>query len=116
MSPGQLVEAGRVLLRGPDASTAGVWPRAAALVTRQALEATLAELWAARAPGLERASMRAQLVCLPRYVEPALAGRVSFTWSMLSAACHHHAYELSPTAGELSAWLDTCDDLWRAAH
>ncbi|WP_329423857.1 hypothetical protein OG339_25550 [Streptosporangium sp. NBC_01495] len=29
--------------------------------------------------------------------------RVSGAWAALSAACHHHGYELSPTAGELRA-------------
>jgi hypothetical protein len=113
-TPPELVQAGRVLLQRPEPATVGLWPRAAALLGRQALEANLAALWAARAPGVERCSMRAQLACLPRYVDPALAGRVAFTWAALSAACHHHVYELSPTAGELSRWLDTCDELGAA--
>jgi hypothetical protein len=111
MASEQMVAAGRMLLGRPESATAGLWPRAAALLARQALEETMAGLWATRAPGVERCSMRAQLVCLPRYVDPDLAGRVAFTWSMLSAACHHHAYELSPTAGELARWLDTCEEL-----
>jgi hypothetical protein len=113
MTPAEMLTAGRVLLQRPEAATAGVWPRAAALVGRQALETALATLWAEYAPGVERASMRAQLICLSRYVDPALAGRVSFTWAQLSAACHHHAYELSPTAGELTEWLETCEELAR---
>ncbi|MGH9027653.1 MAG: hypothetical protein ACRDWD_16285, partial [Acidimicrobiia bacterium] len=86
----------------------------AALLGRQAMETSLAELWATHAPGVERCSMRAQLACLPRYVDGALAGRVAFAWAVLSAACHHHAYELSPTVAELSRWLDTCDELTSA--
>jgi hypothetical protein len=114
MAPDQLVAAGRALLQRPEPVTAGLWARAAALLGRQALEASLDDLWVARAPGVERCSMRAQLACLPRYVGAELAGRVSFTWAVLSAACHHHVYELSPTAGELARWLDTCDDLTTA--
>ncbi|PWU48050.1 hypothetical protein DLJ46_12935 [Micromonospora globispora] len=30
-----------------------------------------------------------------------VARRVAFTWATLSAAAHHHCYELAPTAAEL---------------
>ena len=31
--------------------------------------------------------------------------RIGHAWSALSRACHHHAYELAPTAGELQSWF-----------
>ncbi|MCA1689618.1 MAG: hypothetical protein LC720_04000 [Actinobacteria bacterium] len=34
-----------------------------------------------------------------------------FTWGELSAACHHHAYELALTAEELERRLDVVDRL-----
>jgi hypothetical protein len=40
-----------------------------------------------------------------------LAGSVAFTWGALSNACHHHVYELAPTAQELSLWADTVERL-----
>lgn len=92
--------------------TAGAWPRAAALLARQALEAAMDELWAARAPEVANLSARAQLACLPEYLrEPALAGEVAFTWSVLSDACHAHAYETGPTAEELEARFAVVDRL-----
>jgi hypothetical protein len=107
-----LLAAGRGLVEAPRAETAGLWPRAAALLGRQALEATLEDHWATRAPGLERASMRAQLACLPDYLaDRRLAADVAFTWAALSEACHHHAYELGPTAPELAGWLDSVERL-----
>jgi hypothetical protein len=42
MTPEELLAAARRLIERPDAATAGVWPRAAALLTRQALEQTMA--------------------------------------------------------------------------
>jgi len=111
-SPSALVAAARDLVRRPTAGTAGLWPRAAALLARRALEEALDELWSKRAPGLERATARAQLVCLPEYLgDRALAGEVVFTWSALSDACHHHLYELAPTAAELGRRLDAVDRL-----
>ena len=82
------------------------------MLARRALEEALDELWSKRAPGLERATARAQLVCLPEYLgDRGLAGEIVFTWSALSDACHHHAYELAPTAAELGRWLDAVDRL-----
>lgn len=103
----------RDLLERPDPHTAGIWPRASALLARQALEAALDDLWRRRAPGLERCSMRAQLLCLPAYL-PAdvdLATRASFAWMGLSRGSHHHAYELPPAAVELSTWIEVVEQL-----
>src|SRR5947208_2890763 len=66
-----------VQLYGPDARTllssadellstasdawAGRWPRAVALLTRQALERSMDELWAVKAPTMIRASARAKI-------------------------------------------------------
>lgn len=102
-----LLAMARALLSRADARTAGLWPRASALLARQALESALDRYWAERAPGLAECSTHAQLVCLARYLDEAeLAGRVRVTWHALSDACHHRAYELAPTAGELKALLD----------
>jgi hypothetical protein len=107
-----LLDNARTLLQRFDPATAGIWPRATALLTRQALELTLDELWKRRAPGLERCSARAQLLCLPSYVrDQELARQVSYAWSGLSRACHQHAYELPPTSTELGYWMDTVEQL-----
>jgi hypothetical protein len=110
-SPERLLQAARRLLERPDARTVGLWPRAAAYLTRQALELLLDELWKKRAPGTEETSTRAQLICLPSYVENNLSGRVSYTWNALSHACHHHSYELAPTATELRDSLEVAQEL-----
>jgi hypothetical protein len=104
MSPRELLDAARELVDRATPSLAGLWPRAAALLARQALESALDALWVARAPGIEAASARAQLSCLPDYLpDRALAAEVAYTWVVLSAACHHHAYELGPTEAELQS-------------
>lgn len=76
--------------------------RAACLLTRQALEQTVDALLTARGMGCPGASMRARLICLTEAYADAdgLAQRADAAWHRLSAACHHHAYELSPTAAE----------------
>jgi hypothetical protein len=110
--PDVTLAAARWMLTVPTASTAGMWPRAAAHLTRRALEEGLDELWRARAPGVERASARAQLAVLPEVLrDPDLAAETAYTWSALSAACHHHAYELAPTAAELEAHMAAVDRL-----
>lgn len=101
------------LLERPTAATAGLWPRASALLARQALETSLDDLWKLRAPGLERCSVRAQLLCLPYVLsrDPELADRVSYAWAGLSRACHQHAYELPPALPELAGWIGVVEEL-----
>jgi hypothetical protein len=82
--------------------------RAAAVLARQALEAALVELWTARGLTLTACSTRAQLACLRTYLgDDRLAAEIQHTWGALTSVCHHHPYELGPTATELRAWLDT---------
>ena len=100
------------LLRRADPTTAGLWPRASALLALHALEASLLRLWESRGLDLQGCSMRTQLICLRSYLEDAkLAARTGHAWSALSRACHHHAYELGPTAGELRSWFSVVSEL-----
>lgn len=110
-TPSDLLSTARQLLERPETAASGLWPRAAALLGRQALELLLRALWRRQAPGTEACSMRAQLICLPSYLEPELAGRVGYAWAALSGACHQHAYELAPTANELKRWLRVVEEL-----
>lgn len=109
----ELLSAADDLLSEPSPAWAGRWPRAVALLVRQALERSMEELFAVKAPPLMGASLRAQLLCLREWVSPELAGRVAWAWTALSVACHHHAYDLPPTAPELAAWLEVTDELSR---
>lgn len=109
--PSELLEAARELLRDQDSSSAGLWPRAAAILGRQALEGSLAELWRSQAPGLEEASFKTQFLCLPAFLgnKDALAGRVNHVWWSLTRVCHYNPYRLSPTIDELTDWLNTIE-------
>ncbi len=96
------------LITRPDAAIAGVWPRTTALLARQALEDAVDYRWAAEAETVPmcQATMRSQLICLPAYLDSSLAHQVAYTWAALSNACHYHPYELAPTSGELTAWIN----------
>jgi len=112
-----LVSAARDLIRDDDAMTAGLWPRAAALLARQGLELAMARLWEVTVPGLERTSMRCQLLCVGELLnERAVGGRARATWYALSDACHHRVYALAPTAAELNAALETVWELAEAVE
>lgn len=112
MTPEQLLAQARALVADFEPGTAGLWPRAAALLARQAIEAAMDQLWEARAPGCADLTARAQLMCLPEYLrDPALAGEVAFAWVALSEACHVRAYEMGPTAEELEARFAVVDRL-----
>ena len=108
-----LVLARGMLDRGSP-ETAGLWPRASALLARRALEASVHRLWQSRKLGLERCPMGIQLICLRSYLgDPDLAARAGHAWSALTHACHHHSYELAPTGAELKVWLSVVDELIR---
>jgi hypothetical protein len=108
---GLLETAGRLLGRA-DPATAGLWPRAAALLGLQALEASLARLWKRRGLDLHGCTIRTQLICLRSYLDDsALAARAGHAWSALSRASHHHAYELAPTSTELESWISAVGEL-----
>ena len=107
MSPAEIIDEADSLV-GPDpGGRVHGWPRIAAVLCRHAIEEALRQYWSLREPGLERCSGRAQLLCLTVYLRDRDLGRQTFAaWSDLSRACHHHAYELAPTAEELRSLLD----------
>ena len=117
MQAPELLSQARALLGLASPATRGLWPRAAALLARQALEGALDDYWQARRLPIGReVSRRAQFICLREYArahEKELAARLHHAWTALSQACHHHGYELAPTAGELQGWMEVVGD-WLA--
>jgi hypothetical protein len=106
VSPKQLADAAEQVLADPGDALFGCWARASALLARQSLEAAMDDLWRKRAPIVVQCSMSAQLLVLPSYLRDQEAARdAAYAWSALSRACHHHAYELPPTASELRALI-----------
>jgi hypothetical protein len=109
MTPMELLAAaGAVLTDKSAAGASGGWPRAVALLTRQALEKALSQFWGARAEtaGLSRCTRKSQLMCLPFYLDARMAQQAAYSWAALSEACHYHPYELASTAGELTGWIN----------
>jgi len=98
------------LLERPTSETVGLWPRATAVLARQALERGLTEALSPNVNGIEQASVRARLLCLRIFLDDtATADEVNVAWWALSRACHHLSYELPPTAAELRALIDIVD-------
>ena len=55
------------------------------------------------------------MLCLGQVIEDeALVADVRAAWSSLSRACHHHHYELAPTAAELEGWIQQTEHLLAA--
>ena len=106
MNPSQLLQAADHLLERPDLDLRGAWPRAVALLGRQALEGGLDQFWTQEFPNMMYASRRTQTLCLAQFVrDPDLTDGIRESWASLTRACHHHPFELSPTAVELKNWL-----------
>lgn len=129
-----LVDLARSILTQPLMGAGTTGPAAAALLARQALETGLAQWWAQRLPGMGSASVRAQLISLAFYLPSAgtavraqrlpepgpdvvrvgdhtLAADVVWAWNRLSALCHHRAFGVPPSQGEVEALLDVVERL-----
>ena len=101
--PTALLRAAQVVIDRRHSATRGVWPKAAALLGRQALETAISQ----RFPEIANASGRARNLCLPTLLgDRELARDLIQSWGALSRATHYHAYDLSPTATELEHWLE----------
>lgn len=111
MNPGELIVSARALADDMNRKLGASRYLGSALLVRQALEDTLDAYWRRSVPGLEDTSGRAQLVTLPFYLHPDLAGRVAYAWNRLSAWCHHDAYELPPHRDELASVINTVEEL-----
>lgn len=106
MNPAELLRLADELLERPDLNLRGAWPRAVALLGRQALEGGLDQFWTREFPNMKYASRRTQTLCLEQFVRDRdLTDGIRESWASLTRACHHHPFELSPTAIELKNWL-----------
>lgn len=109
MTPAEILDAARSLLVDHPPALAGCWPRAAALLARQALETAVEDAFASGGVDMDDVSKRAQLLCLDVALrdehDADLAADVRLTWWALTRACHHHPYELAPTVTELATWI-----------
>lgn len=90
-----------MLLDGPDSRGRVHASRLAAFLARQALEELVEVRCVEVASDVGRASMASRLIVLRVLDEPDIADAANVAWNGLSNACHHHAYELTPTVGEV---------------
>lgn len=108
-TPAQLAAGARKALE-PAAAWGTAWPRASALLARQALEEAVAAMWDGPLFPMRSANMTAQLISLPFFSDdPDLARRIRQCWHALSSVAHAHPYELAPTVAELNGWLEVVD-------
>lgn len=105
-SPTSLLELAQAVLGGTHPIPIAQTPRAAALLARQALEELIDELCVAVGAPLRRATTRSRLVSLRILADDGVASIAATAWAGLSRACHQHAYELTPTVGEIRHLID----------
>lgn len=77
--------------------------RAACWIARAGLESAVDGLLETKHRSAPEATMRSKLTVLQVVFEQdnELATRADYAWVRLSQACHHHAFELAPTATEV---------------
>lgn len=115
-TPAELLRRAEQLLDGQLAGTEGNAARLAAVLARQALEITVVDRCRVAGADVERASTRSQLVILRALDDPDLAARAASAWQNLSAACHRHAYELSPSVSEIRTQCEAIAAMVSGGH
>ncbi len=85
--------------------------RAAAMLTRQALEDIAQVMCRSVGADLDRAKMRSRLICIRILIGDEDADAAETGWIGLCRACHHHAYELTPTEAEVRHLADVVGSL-----
>lgn len=105
-SPSTLLVEARRLVDSASPESEGIWARAAALLTRQALEAAVHAKLETYSEGLERAPFQAQFLCLQGVIADSdVAREANYLWAALSSATHHRGYEIAPAAADLREWI-----------
>jgi hypothetical protein len=106
----ELLRAALALLDDAVQDTATVWPLGAAVLTRQAIEATTDAFWAQTVPAMRGASATEQWLAMASYLgEMPELRAAEYAWSALSEACHHREYDVGLTEPELRAHLRAAD-------
>jgi hypothetical protein len=112
LTPEELLVQADGLIASDTRGATATWPRAAAVLTRQALELSIGERLARVDAELRNTSMRSQLTCLRAIAKDTdAAANASYAWARLSAACHYHPCELAPSATELRSLMTTVADI-----
>lgn len=91
--------------------------RAACWIARAALESVVDDLLTARQRSAPDATMRSKLTVLQVAYEhePDVATQAEYAWNGLSRVCHHHAFELTPSATEVRHLVELVEQLTDAA-
>ena len=102
----------RDVLEGTVSVPRGQASRLSSFLTRQALEEVVYELCHAKGDRLDHpVKMRSRLIVIRARYDGATAALAGSAWSGLCGACHHHAYELTPTVAEVRHLLSIVSKL-----
>ncbi len=102
---GSLLEQASSVLRQATAHS----NRAASWIARASLETAVDDLLALKHRGAPGAAMRSRLTILQVAFaddDATVPARAEYAWQGLSQACHHHAFELTPSASEVQHLID----------
>lgn len=110
MTPVDLLDHARRLCGDTSWERAFWTTRAAAILTRQAMEAWLDDYWEATSPGVCRVhSTRARFLLLQARLPPPAPARAFAAWWRLSEACHHYSHEIPPSPQDVLSWVEEAE-------
>ncbi|MFE0021474.1 hypothetical protein [Amycolatopsis sp. NPDC059021] len=100
-----LLRRAREVLEGTVHVPEGLAVRSAAFLARQAIEGMVTTSCQALGVSIGRAHMRSKIIVISALSGDEMGARADLAWAALCQACHHHAYELTPTADAIARWI-----------
>lgn len=107
MTPSERLDVAQGLLERSGEAMAGLWPRACAVLVRQALEGAVDAVLRERVPGGQAASWRVKFLCLGRAIgDEGKARELGYVWGRLSEVLHRGGGGLAASEVQLWGWVE----------
>lgn len=106
MTPAERLAVAERLLERSGGALAGLWPRACAVLVRQALEGAVDRVLREKVPGSQAANWRVKFLCLGRAIGEGKARELGYVWGRLSEVLHRGGGGLGASEVQLRGWVE----------
>lgn len=107
MTPGERLAVAEGLLEKSGEAMAGLWPRACAVLVRQALEGAVERVLRERVPGSQAARWRVKFLVLGRAIgDEGKARELGYVWGRCSEVLHRGGGGLGASEVQLRGWVE----------
>jgi len=107
MTPKERLDVAERLLERSGGALVGLWPRACAVLVRQALEGAVDRVLREEVPGSQAANWRVKFLCLGRAIgDERKARELAYVWGRLSEVLHRGGGAMGASEVQLRGWVE----------